>query len=105
MNRPFASSLDYLNTRYPPTLSAKQVGEITSEAPTTILNAVARGEYSIPSFKVGRKRVFRLVDVAAYIDQQFAAANSPATKKRPGRPKKVEQLARRHAGQIMEPTP
>lgn len=105
MNFQFTSTLEYLNSRYPPTLNVKQVAEITSEAPATINSALSRGEYPIPSFKIGSKRAFRLIDVASYIDQQFAAANSPATKKRPGRPKKVEQLARRHAGQIMEPTP
>lgn len=105
MNLSFTSSLDYLNSRYPPTLNVKQVAEITSEAPTTINSALSRGEYPIPSFKIGSKRAFRLIDVAAYIDEQFAAANNRASKKRPGRPKKIEQLARRIAEQIGESSP
>ncbi len=105
MNFQFTSTLEFLNTRYPPSLSVKQVAEITSLSAATIQGAISRGEYPIPSFKIGGKRVFRLVDVAAYIDQQFAAANSRTTKRRPGRPKKIEQLARLHAEQIGEPSP
>ena len=78
LNFPTESSLEYLASRYPPSLNVKQVGEITSGSVDAIRNALSRGCYPIPSFKIGRKRVFRLVDVAAYLDQQFAAANGPA---------------------------
>lgn len=100
MNYSFTSTLEFLAARYPPSLSVKQVAEITSESPATIAGALCRGQYPIPSFKIGSKRVFRLMDVASYIDQQFAAANSPKAKKRRGRPTKIEQLARRHALQL-----
>ncbi|WP_158332653.1 helix-turn-helix domain-containing protein [Burkholderia multivorans] len=57
------TSLAYLSSLYPPALSVAQVAEITSEAPQTIRNRLSKGskvKYPIPSFKVGRKRVFRL---------------------------------------------
>jgi len=54
LNLPFTSSLEYLNSRYPPTLNVKQVAEITSEAPATINSALSRGEYPIPSFRLSR---------------------------------------------------
>lgn len=94
LNFPIASSLEYLASRYPPSLNVKQVGEITSGSVDAIRNALSRGRYPIPSFKIGRKRVFRLVDVAAYLDQQFAAANSSPTR--------VDPLARRPAEQTGE---
>lgn len=95
MNFQFSSTLEFLNTRYPPSLNVKQVAEITSTAAATIQGAISRGDYPIPSFKLGGKRVFRLIDVAAYIDQQFAAANSPKRRTKRGRPTKTEQMARR----------
>ncbi|MBF4081906.1 helix-turn-helix domain-containing protein [Burkholderia pseudomallei] len=93
------TSLSYLSALYPPALSIAQVAEITSEAPQTIRNRLSAGTYPVPSFKVGRKRAFRLVDVAAFIDQQIAVdpsnpANLPA---RRGRPTKVQQVAKLQA--------
>ena len=75
MNTPLASTLTYLSTRYPPSLSVKQVAEITSSSSDSIRNAVSRGSYPIPSFKLGRRRLFRLVDVAAHLDDQLEATN------------------------------
>lgn len=95
----YTTTLDYLMGRYPPSLTVQQVGEITSESEGSIRNAISRGRYPIPSFRIGRKRVFRLLDVAAYIDQQFAAANKPKIFRKRGRPTKVEQVARRQMEQ------
>ncbi|WP_454734313.1 helix-turn-helix domain-containing protein [Cupriavidus pauculus] len=91
------STLEFLSKTYPPTLSVEQVSEITSEQPQTIRNLISQGRYRVPSFKIGRKRVFRLVDVAEYIDQQLLADPSHPSRRKPrrGRPTKVEQLARR----------
>lgn len=95
------STLDFLCKSFPPTLTVEQVSEITSEQPQTIRNLVSQGCYRIPSFKIGRKRVFRLVDVAEFIDRQFLADPSHPSHQKPkrGRPTKVEQLARRRAAQ------
>lgn len=93
------SSLPYLSSLYPPALSIAQVAEITSEAPQTTRNRLSKGTYPIESGKVGRKRVFRLIDVAALIDQQIAVdpcnpANRPAQR---GRPTKAEQVTKLQA--------
>lgn len=90
------STLDFLSKNFPPTLTVEQVSQITSEHSQTIRNLVSLGSYRIPSFKIGRKRVFRLIDVAEYIEQQRAADPSHPKHKRArrGRPTKVEQLVR-----------
>lgn len=90
------TSLAYLSALYPPALSIAQVAEITSEAPQTIRNRLSAGTYPVPSFKVGRKRAFRLVDVAAFIDRQCAddPSNRSNRPSRRGRPTKVEQVAK-----------
>ena len=72
------NSLDYLSSKYPPSLSVNQVAEITSTSADAVRNALSRGNYPIPSFKLGRRRLFRLVDVAAHLDVQFRATNSLA---------------------------
>lgn len=101
------STLEFLSKTYPPTLTVEQVSEITSEQPQTIRNLISQGRYRVPSLKVGRKRVFRLVDIAEFIDQQLLADPShPSRRKaRRGRPTKVEQLARRAgAARLAPPT-
>lgn len=88
--------LEYLTPIYPPTLSVRQVSEITSETEQTIRNAISQGRYPIPSFKIGSKRAFRLVDVATYIDGLCAVDPSHPANRRPkrGRPTKVQQQAK-----------
>lgn len=96
MNHPIFSTLDYLSSRYPPSLSVKQVGEITSESTDTIRQALSRGQYPIPSFKVGSRRVFRLIDVAAYIDKLYVAANGPTPTGKSSRTAKVTKRSHRN---------
>ena len=62
---------EYLSTRYPPTLSVREVSEITSEHEQTIRNKVSKKVYPIPSFTIGRKRLFRLIDVAAFMNDSI----------------------------------
>jgi len=95
----FVASIEYLSTRYLPTLSIHEVSEITGEHEQTIRNRLSAGDYPIASFKVGKRRLFRLLDVATYIDQQCLADSSHPSQKRPqrGRPTKVQQLAKRQA--------
>lgn len=90
-----ASSLDYLIQYYGPNVTLNELSSITTQGVRTIQNAIVKGDYPIPSFKIGSKRVFRLVDVADYLDRQFAAANNSIKKR--GRPTKVQQIARRNA--------
>lgn len=91
--------LEYLTPLYPPTLSVRQVSEITSETEQTIRNAISLGRYPIPSFKIGSKRVFSLLEVAGYLEALRTADPSHPVNRRPkrGRPTKTEQLARRRA--------
>lgn len=89
------STLDYLACFYGPNVTLNELSSITTQHVKTIQNGILRGEYPIPSFKIGKKRVFRLVDVADYLDRQFAAANNSSQKR--GRPTKVQQIARRKA--------
>lgn len=103
----FVASLEYLSTRYSPTLSIPDVSEITGEHEQTIRNRLSAGDYPIPSFKVGKKRLFRLQDIASYIDQMCLADASHPSNKPPqrGRPTKVQQLAKQQAqkkSQIVE---
>lgn len=93
------SSLDFLATRFPATVNVKQVSQITSEAPQTIRNRLSCGTYPIPSFTIGRKRLFRLLDVANYLDQVCGLRGLVMTPKR-GRPSKLEQLRRREKGSL-----
>lgn len=91
--------LDLLTSKYPPTVNVRQVSEITSQDEQTIRNALSTGRFQIPSFKLGRKRLFRLTDVAQHLEQAFADEQSrrsllPA-KRRVG--SKVDQ--RRRVGQ------
>lgn len=91
------TTLDYLSSRYAPMVTVDQLSEITTEHPVTIRKQVSKGIYAIPSLKIRSKRLFRLTDVAAFIDQQYDAANSAAKRPKRGRPTKIEQIARRQA--------
>ena len=70
------------------------MGEITSTSVDSIRNALSKGSYPIPSFKIGRKRVFRLVDVAAYLDHQFSDANGNSS-----------NASFRHASELVQDVP
>lgn len=93
------SSLDFLASRYPATLSVKQLSLITSESEQTIRNKLSCGSYPITSFLHGRKRLFRLIDVAQYLDQVCGLGGMVLVPRR-GRPSKLEQLRRREMDAI-----
>lgn len=92
--------INFLTSLYPPTLTVRQVSEITSENEQTIRNAISQGKYPIPSFKLGSKRLFRLLDVATYIDGLCAVdPSNPINRRRKrGRPTKTQQQARMLSG-------
>lgn len=96
-----SSTLDYLARLYGPNLTLIDLSSITTQNVRTIQNGIIKGQYPIPSFKIGGKRVFRLVDVADYLDREFAAANQPKPPIKPGRPK-VEKTPRRQAARAGE---
>jgi hypothetical protein len=92
-----SSTLDSLTRSYGPNVTLSELSSITTQNVRTIQNGIIKGEYPIPSFKIGGKRVFRLVDVADYLDREFAAANPPKSDTKPGRSEKAEQIARQAA--------
>lgn len=98
------SALDYLVQFYGPNITLSELSSITTQGVRTIQNGIAKGDYPIPSFKIGGKRVFRLADVANYLDEQFIAANGPKAAKRQGRPAKAQRLAHIDARRTGEPS-
>jgi hypothetical protein len=100
-------SIDFLAARFPPSVCVKQLSQITSEAEQTIRNKLAAGVYPIPSFSHGRKRLFRLIDIANYIDRVCGLTDHNATSlaKQRGRPTKVMQEQRREREQMAGSTP
>jgi hypothetical protein len=93
------TTLEYLSALYPPTVSVEQLAQITCLHAGTIRNQLS-GEnprFPIPSFRQGKKRCFSLVDVAVYLDGLHA--QKVAGKRKRGRPRKAEQIARRQAAQ------
>lgn len=93
------SSLELLSPRYPALLRISDLSVITCESQQTIRNKICMGIYPIPSSTIGRRRVFKLIDVAAYIDN--LSTLSPCKTLR-GRPTKASQsrltlLVKQHA--------
>lgn len=92
------SILPFLADRYPFLVSVKQLSIIIGESEQSIRNQLFAGTFPIPSTKRGRLRRFRLLDVAAFLDQPsghdvLRMASAP----RRGRPTKVELAARQRA--------
>lgn len=93
------STLDLLTQHYRVLLTIPEVAEITSIQPQTIRNRLARGDFPIPSLKVGRRRLFRVVDVAAFLDRLAGVDTGGflAVARHRGRPTKAEQARRQGA--------
>ena len=73
-------SLEVLQDIFPnrAVISATDAGKAISLAPQTVKNQVSAGNFPIPTFLIGGKRICRLTDVADYIEN---------IGKRPGRPR------------------
>lgn len=93
------STLDLLTQRYRVLLTIPEVAEITSMQPQTIRNRLARGDFPIPSLKIGRRRLFRVVDVAAFLDRLAGVDTGSflAVSRQRGRPTKAMQARRQGA--------
>ncbi len=91
-----SSFFDYLSSRYPLIITVRLLSEITNENEQSIRNSISKGDYPIPSFKLGHKRLFRLTNVASYIEHQVQISEIPKVSPKPlGRPTKAEQIAKR----------
>lgn len=80
-------------------LTIKQVAQVTGQAEQTIRNLISQGRTTLPTRKLGGKRVVHVLDLAEWLDQQRVVSGEakdpePAAR-RPGRPRKVEQRGRR----------
>ena len=80
-------SLEVLQDIFPnqAVISATEAGKAISLAPQTVKNQVSMGNFPIPTFLIGGKRICRLTDVADYIEN---------IGKRPGRPYGSTKAAR-----------
>lgn len=93
----YPSTLDLLALRYTVEMSIPEVAEATKFRDQTIRNQLSIGTFPIPSHKSGRRRLFHIADVAAYIDCQAGFAVDVYSRRR-GRPTKAEQVRREGAG-------
>lgn len=96
MNQPSAT-VDLLVQQFAPCvfLSLKQVSQVTGQAEQTIRNLISQGRTTLPTRKVGGKRVVHVLDLADWLDRYRvgpSAMQDPALARiRPGRPTKAEQ--------------
>jgi len=78
-------SLEVLQDIFPnrALISATDAGKAISLAPQTVKNQVSAGNFPIPTFSIGSKRICGLTDVADYIEN---------IGKRPSRPREPSHL-------------
>lgn len=89
----YPSTLDLLAHRYRVEMSIPEVSEVTKHSCQTIRNQLSMGVFPIPSHKSGRRRLFHIVDVAAFLDR-LAGFGEEENVRRRGRPTKAEQARR-----------
>lgn len=78
-------------------ISPAELGSLVGLAPQTIYNRISTGG-DLPSIlRIGRLPRFAIADVQAWIDaKRTVVAPAPApVRRRPGRPTKAEQIARK----------
>jgi predicted DNA-binding transcriptional regulator AlpA len=96
MNPP-STTAELLVSQFAPVvlLTLKQVSQVTGQAEQTIRNLISQNRTTLPTRKVGGRRVVHVLDLAAWLDEQRMApddvpsADPPC--RRPGRPTKAEQ--------------
>lgn len=99
MQNPCSISIfPFLADRYPLEVSVKQLSIIIGEPEQSIRNQLVDGTFPIPSIKRGRRRRFRLLDVASFLDQPSGHdVLRLAAVPRRGRPTKAVQVSRQRA--------
>lgn len=96
MNQP-TTTAELLVSQFAPAvlLNIKQVSQVTGQAEQTIRNLISEGSTTLPTRKVGGRRVVHVLDLAAWLDaQRISPGDVPlpvAAGRRPGRPSKLEQ--------------
>jgi predicted DNA-binding transcriptional regulator AlpA len=96
MNPP-STTAELLVSQFAPAvlLTLKQVSQVTGQAEQTIRNLISQNRTTLPTRKVGGRRVVHVLDLAAWLDAQRVAPGEVPTvalpRLRPGRPTKAEQ--------------
>ena len=96
MNPP-STTAELLVSQFAPAvlLTLKQVSQITGQAEQTIRNLISQNRTTLPTRKVGGRRVVHVLDLASWLDEQRVALdNVPMAeppRRRPGRPTKAGQ--------------
>lgn len=79
-------------------LTLKQVAQVTGQAEQTLRNLISEGRTTLPSRKVGGKRVVHVLDLAEWLEEQRVPHQREVelepSRRRPGRPTKSEQHRR-----------
>ncbi len=95
------STIELLKEHYGPAvfLNLKQVSKVIGLAEQTIRNLISQGRLTLPTRKVGGKRVVHVLELAQWIDQEHITSEkmmhlSLLRRTRPGRPTKAEQRRR-----------
>ena len=96
MNPP-STTAELLVSQFAPAvlLNLKQVSQVTGQAEQTICNLISQNRTTLPTRKVGGRRVVHVLDLAAWLDEQRVALDDvplpEVPRRRPGRPTKAEQ--------------
>ena len=96
MNPP-STTAELLVSQFAPAvlLTLKQVSQVTGQAEQTIRNLISQNRTTLPTRKVGGRRVVHVLDLAAWIEEQRVGPDdvpiADPPRRRPGRPTKTEQ--------------
>lgn len=77
-------------------LNVAEVAELYGTNPTYIRTSIRTGVWPIPHQRIGRKIVFRIIDVARALEGDFRTPQITTPKKsKVGRPQKAKRIVRR----------
>ena len=89
------SFAEYLFNKYPPTITVKQLAEITGENEQTIRNRLSKGTYPLNAIKPFGKVCFLITEVVEMFQKIEAVEVKNIKRVKKGRPTKIEQMAKR----------
>jgi hypothetical protein len=96
-----STTVELLVSQFAPAvrLTLKQVSQVTGQAEQAIRNLISQNRTTLPTGKVGGRRVVHVLDLAAWLDEQRVAPDDVLSgdppRRRPGRPTKPEQCRAR----------
>ena len=89
------STADLLVRQFAPAvlLTLKQVSLVTGQAEQTLRNLISQGRTTLPTRKIGGRRLVHVLDLAEWLEAQRAGAGDPLApvgqQRGPGRPRKL----------------